>query len=185
MMRNIVVVAFIMLIFAPFASLAQIAPGMQLTGGMDEVLDSGSAQVGDLFTVSKVHSESNEVDDATIYGHVVAVTRAGQGRPGSIQLAWDKLRLASGDVYSMAGADTVSAQITTKSNALKEAGGAIIGGVVGRIAGHAVGQTLAGTVVGTAAGYTIAKNNRTNVSIPKDATVTVQVNRSLPREQAQ
>jgi hypothetical protein len=123
------------------------------------------------------------IQNAKIYGHVATVTRPGQGRPGNIGLAFDRVRLPSGDVYSLAGSDTVRAQVNTKSNALKEAGGATAGLLVGSIVGKMLHVPLGG-LAGAALGYGIAKNNRANVVIPKSSTVVVDVNRSLQREQA-
>jgi hypothetical protein len=179
MIRKIAtVVACAMLAVAPLAASAQIAAGTQLTGTIDRELSSASAQVGDYFTISGVHSENHDVDEATIYGHVAEVVRAGQGRTGKISLAYDKVRLASGEVYSLAGTGTVSAQFDTKNNTVKEAGGAVAGMVVGNILGKAIGTNLGG-LLGGGAGYELAKNNRENVSIAKDSAVVVEINRPL------
>jgi hypothetical protein len=179
MIRRIaVIVASVMLALAPVTVSAQIPAGTQLTGTIDQDLSSASANVGDGFTVSGVHSQNNEVADAKIYGHVAQIERAGQGRPGKIGLAFDRVLLPSGNVYSLEGSDTISAQVNTKSNALKEVGGAVAGAIVGNILGKMVGTNLGG-LVGAGAGYTVAKNNRAAVTIPKDSTVVVEVNRPL------
>jgi hypothetical protein len=167
-----------MLAFAPLASFAQIAPGTQLTGTIDQELSSASAQVGDVFTVSGVHSQNNDIEDARIYGHVVQVVRAGQGRAGAIELAYDKVYLASGSVYSLAGSGTISSQISAKSNTAKEVGGTVAGVIVGNILGKMVGTNLGG-LLGGGAGYALAKNNRASAVIPKESKVVVEVNRPL------
>lgn len=179
MIRKIAIaVALAMLTSAPLTALAQIPPGTQLTGTIDQDLSSASVQPGDVFTVSGVHSQSNDVADAKIYGHVVQVVRAGQGRAGNIWLAFDRVILPSGDVYSLEGSGTVSAQIKTKSNALKEAGGTVAGAIVGSILGRMVGTNLGG-LVGGGAGDALARNSRADVVIPKDSSVVVEVNRPL------
>ena len=163
---------------APGAETSQIVPGMQLTGTIDQELASASANAGDAFTLSAVHSQDLALADATIFGHVAQVERAGQGRPGKIALAFDKVRLKSGDVYSLEGANAVKVEVDTKSNALKEAGGVVAGGVVGRVL---LGRRAA--LAAAAVGYLVAKNNRSNVTIPKSSGVVVQVSRALPQAQ--
>lgn len=163
--------AFISLI--PISVLADVGPGTLLVGSMDQTLDSKNVQVGQRFTMSDVHSQDNNINGATIYGHVIDVQRASQGRPGKIELAFDKLHTRSGGSYALTGrAENV--QTNTKNNALKEVGGAVAGMIVGNIIGKAVGTNLGGAL-GAGGGYLYAKNNRENVTIPQHAVVSVQV----------
>jgi hypothetical protein len=179
MIRKIAtIVASAMLAFAPLAASAQIVPGTQLSGTITQEINSKSANVGDGFTLTDVHSENRHIDGAKIYGHVAEVERAGQGRTGKIRLAYDKVYLSSGNVYTLSGTSTVSVQSDTKNNTLKEAGGAVGGMIVGNILGKAIGTNLGG-LLGAGGGYMLAKNNRENVTIPKDSTVVVEINRSL------
>lgn len=158
---------------APLAASAAISPGTDLVGNMDQSLDSGSAQVGQRFTMSNVHSQDNNINGATIYGHVCDVQHAGQGTPGKIQLCFDKLHTQSGNSYALDGRAT-QVQTSTKNNTLKEAGGAVAGMIVGNIVGKAVGTNVGG-LLGAAGGYLYAKNNKQNVVVPQNAVVTVQV----------
>jgi hypothetical protein len=185
MIRNIAIAAALTAAFtcAPLIAWADIAPGTILTGTIDQDLGTASTQVGDKFSISGVHSQSNDVQNAKIYGHIATLTRPGQGRSGNIGLDFDEVRLPSGDVYSLAGSGTVSAQVNTKSNTLKEVGGAAGGAIVGNLLGRLTHLPI-GTLVGATGGYLYAKNNRANVGIPKNSTVVVNVNRSLQREQA-
>ncbi len=157
---------------APLAAVAQLAPGTTLTGTIDQDLSSGSVQVGQPFTISHAHSADRDITGATIYGHVDNVQHAGQGTPGKIHLAFDKINTRSGDVYRISGYAS-DMKVTTKSNSTKEiastAGGALIGGLLG----HGLGA-----VIGGGAGYAISKNSRQNVTIPQGSYVTVQVTRS-------
>jgi hypothetical protein len=161
---------------APLAASAQVTPGTNLTGTINQTLDSGHAQVGQAFTMSNVHSDDNNIVGATIYGHVTDVVKAGQGRPGSIQLGFNQLVTRSGGRYYLTGRVT-NMTVNTKNNALKEVGGAVAGMIVGNILGKAVGTNLGGAV-GAGGGYLAAKNNRSQVTIPQNSAVTVQVVRS-------
>jgi hypothetical protein len=160
----------------PLTALAQIAPGLQLTGSIDQSLNSGNAQIGQRVTVSNVNSPDNNINGATLYGHVDDVQAASQGRAGKIEITWDKLRTRSGNSYAIA-ARTVSMQVNTKNNAVNEVGGAVAGMIVGNILGKAVG-TNAGGAVGAAGGYLYGKNAKQNVTIPANSLVTVQVVRA-------
>ncbi|MEO6912462.1 MAG: hypothetical protein ABI182_00400 [Candidatus Baltobacteraceae bacterium] len=156
----------------PLAVSAQISPGTQLVGTMDQNLSSKDAQVGQSFTMSNVHSLNHDISGATIYGHVAQVQRAGQGRPGKIELQVDKVNTRAGNVYKVAGY-IANAKVTTKSNATKEIGATAVGALVGGLLGH-----TAGAVLGGAGGLLYAKNSRENVSIAQGSTITVQISSS-------
>ena len=167
---------------APQVASAAISPGTQLVGTLDSSLSSKDAQVGQSFTMSNVHSADNNITGAVIYGHVASVQRAGQGTPGKIELAVDKMRTRSGSMYQLSGS-AVGAQVDTKNNTLKEAGGAVAGMIVGNIVGKAVGTNLGG-LVGAAGGYLYAKNSKENVTVPQNSAVTIEVRNARPQARA-
>jgi hypothetical protein len=168
--------AAFVLILAPLVASAQITPGTELVGNLDQSLDSGSAQVGQRITMHNVHSQDNYIHDGVIYGHVARVQRAGQGTPGKIELAFDKLRTSSGTSYALSARAT-NVQVNTKNNTLKEVGGALAGMIVGNVLGKWVGTNIGG-IIGAGGGYMYAKNNRQNVTVPQNAVVTLQVLRA-------
>lgn len=174
MFRNLVAaLAVLMLSTVPLAASAQLSPGTQLVGTINQDLSSNHAYVGERFTMSNVHSMDNNINGATIYGHVADVQKAGQGTPGKVLLAFDSLHTQSGNVYTL-NARATNIGTVTKSNVAKEAGGALAGMIVGNVLGKAIGTNLGG-LVGAAGGYMVAHNNRQNVDIPAGAPVTVQV----------
>jgi hypothetical protein len=80
----------------------------------------------------------------------------------------------SGATYSVRGVVT-GIQKVTKSNALKEVGGALAGMIVGNIIGKTVFHTSVGGLAGAAGGYLLAKNSRENMTVPAGSTVTVKL----------
>jgi hypothetical protein len=160
----------------PLVASAQVTAGTELSGTIDQQLDSKSAVVGQRFTMSNVHSQDNNINGATIYGHVDSVQSAGQGRKAQISLAFDKLHTRSGASYALDGRAT-GVQVNTKSNVVNEAGGAVAGMIVGNIIGKKVGTNLGG-LLGAAGGYIYAKNAKQNVTVPANSVVTVQVIRA-------
>jgi hypothetical protein len=154
---------------APLAASADLTAGTQLTGTMDKALSSNHAQVGETFTLSNVHSSNHDVNGATVYGHVSKVQAAGQGTPGRIGLAFDKVNTRAGSIYKITGHAT-NVKVVTKSNAGKElaagAGGALIGGLIGG---------GLGAVLGAGGGALYAKNSRQNVNISQGSLITVSV----------
>jgi hypothetical protein len=165
-------VAAALLAVVPLAALAQVSPGTVLTGTMDQNYSSNHVQAGDPFTISNVHTADNHINGGTIYGHVASFQKAGQGTPGKINLAFDKLTTRSGSVYRIEGyASNVDVQ--TKNNTGKELGGAAAGALVGGLLGHGVGA-----LIGAGAGGLYAKNNRQDVLIPQGSALSVQVTRS-------
>jgi hypothetical protein len=108
----------------PLGALAQtspLSPGTELTGTMDQTISSSSAHAGDPFKISNVTSAdgTGTVTDATIYGHVDAVTTAGQGRNAAIRLAFDRVQLYDGKRFTL-GARPTHVKVVTKSNATRE-----------------------------------------------------------------
>ncbi len=161
---------------APISALAavtQIGSGTILVGNLDQSLDSKSVQVGQRFTMSNVHTQDNNINGATMYGHVSDVQRAGQGRTAKIELAFDKLHTRSGNSYALSGR-AQNVQANTKNNTLKEVGGAVAGMIVGNVLGKMV-HTNVGGLLGAGGGYILAKNSKENITIPQSSTVTVQV----------
>ncbi len=157
----------------PVCALAALEPGTVLVGSIDQSLDSKNVQVGQRFTMSDVHTQDNNIHGGVIYGHVSDVQRASQGRTAKIELAFDKLRTRSGGSYALSGRAT-DVQANTKSNTLKEVGGAVAGMIVGNIVGKMVGTNVGG-LLGAGGGYLYAKNSKENVSIPQHSSVSVQV----------
>lgn len=165
--------ALILAVLVPLAASAQIRPGTVFYGVLNQDLSSNKAYVGEQFLLQNVRSADDNITGATIYGHVDFVQKAGQGRPGKVRLAFDRIVTRSGNRYAL-DARATNVQVNTKSNVVKEAGGAVAGMIVGNIVGKALGTNLGG-LLGAAGGYVIAKNNRENVTVPSGSTVEVQV----------
>jgi hypothetical protein len=155
----------------PIAALAQLSPGTTLSGNIDQNLSSNHAYVGETVTISNAHSPNNDILGATVWGHVSSVQTAGQGRPGKITLAFDKVQMRSG-VYAVRGYAT-NVNVQTKNNALKEIGGAAAGALVGGLLFQGVGA-----LIGAGGGALLAKNNRQNVNIPQGSQVSLQIVRA-------
>ena len=164
------------LALVPLAASADITPGTTLSGTIDQQIDSKSAVVGQRITISNVHSQDNNINGATIFGHVDDVRPAGQGRSAQLSIAFDKLRTRSGGSYALDGR-VIALQENTKSNAVNEAGGAVAGMILGNIAGKKLGTNMGG-LLGAAGGYIYAKNAKQNVTIPANSAVTLQVIRA-------
>lgn len=157
----------------PLAAAAQISPGTDLSGTIDQSIDSKNAVVGQQVTFSNVHSLDNNINGATMYGHVCDVQRASQGTPGKLQICIDKLHTRSGNSYALDGR-VVAANVVTKSNVGNEVAGAVGGMILGNILGKRLGTNVGG-LAGAAGGYLYAKNARQNVTVPANTAVTVQV----------
>jgi outer membrane lipoprotein SlyB len=149
-------------------------PGTELTGVLGTALDSKSAYVGESVTLANVASSDGAIAGATLSGAVTNVVTAGQGRNAQIEIYFDTLQLRGGTVYPVDGV-VAQMQVNTKSNTLKEVGGAL----AGMLAGNAIAKTVLGVsgggIVGAVGGFLIAKDNRSDISVPADTTVTVRL----------
>lgn len=163
----------------PSPALAQYS-GQQFAGALATPIDSRTGYVGEPVRLVNVYSQSGSINGATMYGAVTHVVHAGQGRPGRIQMTFTRLVLPSGRTYAINGVVT-GAQVGTKNNALKEAGGAVAGMAVGNIIGKAIFGLSGIGLLGAAGGFLLAKNNRQDVTISRGTAVRVML-RSARRQ---
>lgn len=164
------------------SGLAKAAPaaGSQYAGILSQTISSKTAYAGQPVTLTHVTSEDGSISGATMYGTVTNVVKAGQGRSAQVQMTFTKLVTASRTTYAIDGVVT-GMQAQTKSNAAKEAGGALAGMLVGNMIGKTIFHASGGGFVGAAGGFLLAKNNREDVTVPASSTVRVQL-RSVRRQ---
>jgi hypothetical protein len=155
----------------------QFATAGDFTGQLDTALDSKSAFVGQSVRLVNVTSGDRSISGATLLGTITEVDRPGQGKNAQIEMHFDRLQLRNGPAYRVDGV-VASVQVSTKNNALKEAGGAL----AGMLAGNAIAKTLfgisGGGIIGAVGGFLIAKDNRADVVIPQNTAVTVRLLRA-------
>lgn len=165
----------------PIAPATAPQPGMQFNGTLWQSINSKSANVNDPVVLVNVNSTDGSIMNARMFGHVAAVTRAGEGRNGQILLAFDTLQLANGTTYPVAG-EVMRVEVKTPNNGAKEVLGALGGMIVGNILGKWIGAPAnVGGIVGAAGGYVVAKNSRENVNIPANSNVAVRLVRPHPQ----
>jgi uncharacterized protein YcfJ len=152
-----------------------IPSGTVLSGTLSTELNTKTANPGDTFTLNNVTTANGDgtIGAATIYGHVVSVQRAGQGKRPQIQLAFDRIVTPDGRSQDIFGT-VQSMQQNQASNAKKEVLGAVVGDILGNYLGKHLGTDLGG-LIGAGGGYLYAKNNTQNVSVPQGSQVSVQV----------
>jgi len=174
---RITITALIALLFVTtIAANAALTQGTLLDGTINADYSSNHAYTGQSVTVSNVRSDdgSGTVRNATLYGYVSAVQKAGQGTPGKIRFRFTELVNGNGVRYTIDSRVT-NVNVQTKNNAGKEAGGALAGMLVG----NAIGKTLfgisGGGLVGAAGGFLLAKNNRQNVDVPAGSYIQVEI----------
>lgn len=181
-MRHLFASAAAVLTMFVVAQVASAAPyaGAQYAGIITKSVNTSNAYVGEPVTLNRVTSEDGSVSGAHMYGTVTRVVRAGQGRKAQLQMTFTKLVLANGTTYAVDGVVT-GMQAQTKSNALKEVGGAVAGMIVGNIIGKTIFHSGGGGFLGAAGGYLIARNNKENMSVPAGSAVRVTL-RSVRRQ---
>jgi hypothetical protein len=157
------------------------AAGSQLHALMNQTLDSGTAYVGEEFSLQLVAPYPNGNDNtwsgSTVHAHVVNVQHASQGRKAVLEFLFDRITLRDGASAAMK-ATLVSVQEKHGSNvghaALTAVGGMVVGNVLGKWMG-----TNAGGAVGLTAGALYGVNKKTNFSIAAGSAVVFQLSQSL------
>jgi len=150
------------------------APGSTITGSLATPVDTRTGYVGEPVELTHLNSGDPSIQGGRLYGTVTNVVHAGQGRPAEMQLTFNRLVLPSGSSYAVDGVVT-QMNATTKSNALKEAGGALAGMLVGNAIGKTLFAASGGGIVGAAGGFLIAKNNRQDMALSQGSSVTVRL----------
>ena len=150
-----------------------LAGGTMLDAKMNQTIDSGSAQIGQRFTMTVVapFPQSNpQFASATLTGHVTNVVAAGQGTNPELAFAIDKIALANGATGHPIL--MVQAQETQRhDNTTNVAASALAGMFIGNWLGKAVFQSNAGGAVGAVAGALYASNKKQNVSLVQGSQV--------------
>ncbi len=161
---------------------AALTRGTVLNGTITKSYSSKSAYVGEPVELTNVTNDdgSGTVVGGRLYGSVISVEKAGQGRPGKIRFRFTKL-VTSGGVYAV-DTTVTKMKVNTKNNTLKEAGGALAGMLVGNMIGKTLFHLSGGGIVGAAGGYLLAKNNREDVTVPQDTIVQVEVHAVTRRQ---
>ena len=166
---------------APAAPVITLASGTDVTASMNQTIDSGSATVGEHFTMNlqpPYPQGSSAFSGGKLYGHVTQVVSAGQGRNAELQFAIDKMVLpdgAQGNPMLTVQAEQTQSHDNTAKVALSALGGMVVGNWIGKT----VFNTNAGGAVGLIAGALIASNNRSNVSLRQGSQVVFEARRTV------
>jgi len=171
---------FLAIAITAAGAFAQVQPilteGTTVTAIMDNQLDSGTANVGDQFSMhvtAPYPQDDDRYAGATITGHVIKVVRAGRGVTPELQLAVDRLILTDGTVVDLpaqvTSAQTKQQQKNGANVALSTLGGMVLGNIIGKTVLH----TNAGGAVGAVGGLLYGLNAKANVTLPAQAQVTL------------
>jgi hypothetical protein len=157
--------------------------GAQINARLNQGLDSGTAAVGDPFTMTVVppYPAGNPAfQGATISGVVTKAVHAGQGRNPEIVIEPRFLHMADGSVANVYGeVDSIAANKSTSGTAAKAVGAGIIGMLVGNAIFKTVFNSSAGGAIGLIGGAMLGANNKTNFTIPAGANATVKLNQAV------
>lgn len=186
--RNIVAAATLVATFAgtavaASAQQATLYAGAILYGQLNQSLSTGSAHVGDPFSLTVVPPYPNGdpgFQGAIISGVVTKVQRAGQGTNPEIVIVPQNIRMYDGTVVAIHGSVTsIGAQKSTSGTAAKAAVGALAGMLLGNAIGKTVFHTNAGGAIGLIGGAMIGANNKTDFDVPQGAGATVQLDQTV------
>jgi hypothetical protein len=152
-----------------------------VTSTINQTIDSGSAHVGDKFTMTMTTpypGGDSQYNRALLYGHVVNVVKAGQGTNATLAFAIDRIVLASGRQANVSM--RLQSQETQRHN---NTGNIAVTAIAGMLVGNMVGKTLfksnLGGAAGLIAGALYANNQRTNVSLRQGSVVVTEVRQTV------
>ena len=157
--------------------------GTVIDARLNEALDSGSAHVGDVFSMTVVPpypSGNPAFQGATVSGVVTKVQRAGQGRNPEIVIEPQYLHLYGGSTVGIYGnVNSIAANKSTGETAGKTAIGALAGMLIGNAIGKTIFHASGGGAVGLIGGAMLGANSKSNFTIPAGANATVQLTQTV------
>jgi hypothetical protein len=113
---------------------------------------------------------------ATLFGSVLAVQSASQGRAASVELTVTSIQLAGSQVQQPLTSKITKIDIRQKSNITNEAGGTLAGMLIGNWIGKAVGTPKGqGGLVGAVGGYLLTANTKQNIDVAAGSAVSLQL----------
>ena len=147
-----------------------------ITGTLEQSITSKNAQVGDPFVLdvtSPYPADDQRYQNARVYGHVAAVTRANGTHKGAVNLAFDRLTLMDGTTASLTG-QVLSLDAKQGGNSsARGLAGAVVGQILGNYIGKHIGTDVGGAV-GAIGGAIYAGNMGTNVTIGQGTQVALK-----------
>ncbi|MGZ3505716.1 MAG: hypothetical protein ACXWNJ_19285 [Vulcanimicrobiaceae bacterium] len=174
--------------FAAAPAIAQTAYSVTLSKGdalnavMEGTLDTGTAQVGDRFSlrvVSPYPEGDQDLANAVISGEVTKVTPAGQGRNPELYLSFNTITLQNGASYPIDAQMTGGGPKQESRNgghvALTTIGGMIAGNIIGKTIFH----TNVGGAIGAAGGFLTGYNKKSNLKLDQGTQVSLTLTRPL------
>ena len=148
------------------AAVGTIASGTALDLSSTERVCTNTNHVGDKFTatVNQPVTGSNGVTIPSGAKAVIVVSQLKQSTKSGdpIQMTFNVTNLTWGDKSFPINASIDHVDVdkvrnaSTKSNAAKVGGGAVVGGIIGQIIGHSTKSTVIGAATGAAAGTAVA-----------------------------
>jgi len=113
---------------------------------------------------------------ATLFGSVLEVQSASQGRAASVELTVTSIQLAGSQVQQPLTSKITKIDIRQKSNITNEAGGTLAGMLIGNWIGKAVGTPKGqGGLVGAVGGYLLTANTKQNIDVAAGSAVSLQL----------
>jgi hypothetical protein len=158
-----------------------VAVGTEMRGTMTQSLSSSNAYVGQVFLLDLQRpypqNDAEEFAGAKVRGHVVRVSRAGQGREGNLEFVLDRIALTDG-AWATISATPVTVQTRRPDNTghvvLATAGGMVVGNILGKWLG-----TNSGGAIGAVGGLLYGLNQKRDVTVPAGSEVTFQLQQTM------
>jgi len=178
---SVAIVLVLPLAASAYSNPVELSAGNMVTSRMNSTIDSGSAHVGDKFSMTLLTpypSNNGVYANGQLYGHVTSVTTAGQGRNPVLAFNIDRIVLTNGRHANVSM--FVQSQETQRHNNMANVAITALGGMfVGNMIGKTVFKSSLGGPAGLIAGVLYASNKKTNVSLRQGSVVVTEVRKSV------
>ncbi len=129
----------------------------------------------------RIRTANTALTNAVIYGEIVNVQRAGQGRKPAIELRFTTIRFYDGSSAQIDGYLVASQQRSQQKSGARVVATTLAGMLVGNALGKVIfgsGSRMGGWV-GAAGGFLVGQNYQANLEIPQGSQMVVKLRRTL------
>lgn len=169
-------------LIAPAQSTLTLYQGAQISGRLEQSINSGTAHVGDRFVMDVVPpypSGDPTYQGAIVAGVVSSVSPAGQGHKASLGLQFNYLRLADGSSVNISASLTSDQQTQQQKSGANVALSTIGGMLLGNVLGKTIFHTGGGGIVGAAGGLLYGLNKQANFTLATGSNLQITLNQTV------
>ena len=160
-----------------------IDAGTQISGSLQQQIDTKTARDGDTFTMTTngLTDAAGAPVNATIYGHLSEVVASSYTHKAHVKMNFDRIQFADSSSAPVSAA-LVAVDKKQNTNFLRAASEVVGAMVAGNVVGKWAGTDIGG-VIGAGTGILYAANTASDIVLPQYANVKISLTQNIESRQ--